>query len=88
MHLLDWMFAVCAPMIQDGADMTEPFSLVQGALDSSNFNPRFVVEGAFQKMFQKRNDGITPAPIFAQSAQNEMWALRNKQTGKFAGSTS
>ena len=40
-------------------DMTEAMLVhVQGALAEVNFNPRFVVEGAFQKMFQNRNGGI------------------------------
>ena len=38
-------------------DMTEAM-LVRGALAKVNFNLRFVVEGAFQKMFQNRNGGI------------------------------
>ena len=31
---------------------------MRGALAKVNFNLRFVVEGAFQKMFQNRNGGI------------------------------
>ena len=47
-------------------NMTEPCKMCEAPWAQINFNLRFVVEGAFQKIFQNRNGGITPAPIFAQ----------------------
>ena len=56
-------------------DMTEAM-LVRGALAKVNFNLRFVVEGAFQKMFQNRNGGINARTnIFPI---DPMWALRSE----------